>query len=423
MISLQKPQLITKLFFFKTILIALVILIIINSKSIKSISIFSSFVYFGILLLIIFTLFQLYFGTLSNQSNALNTNRYCNNNKDIGIKVYTNTTQTPQNEYDSLLGFNQIYHKFITDHPIFSNKRLRNGNNVMFNLDDKLPSFLSVDKIQKRIPELKNTIRDYLIYLIEEDEENYISLNKSLSFFNIQLTRLLSDDYYKKYFLFDNCMKDEGSYTVFFGDNKKLDLLINVLQTHCHSKTKDNAIPQSNIIKLLQYRIVLNERVMSDMFISLTNDLHNNLIILYSFKRLREIVTNGFDNAFYNNKGNSLLKIEWTNAFPSDTQMIMTVIVNSMKNKLKHKRIFLVFPNTPDYTSGHLYLYQKNPKDKEPYFCVFYKDTIIPCAINDNLFYSLQLYLEIARETQLFQSIELNVNSLLKHILNTQLKN
>lgn len=421
MISLQKSQSIRKPILLKATFISLVILLIINTKWFKQISFFSFITYIVILLFLSFTSYLIYFSSIDSTQTQSIAN---DNNKELNLKIYTNVPNTPQSEYDSLILLNQIYHKFLINNPVFSCKHLENGNNVVFDLNDKLPSLLTSNKIQANIPGLKSIIRNYLTLIIEEDEQNFVSINNRLSLFNIQLTKLLSNDYYKKSYIFDECIKGNEYYTVFYGDNKRLNLLINILEKQNQfTYSSDDISSFDYLINLLQYRIYLNERVMSDMFISVINDLHRNLVVLYSFKRLREIIIDDdFNKGFYNNKGNTLYGREWNDAFPTDTQLVTAIIVNSIRNKTKSKRLMLLFPETPDYTTESLFLYQKNPKEKEPYFCVFYDNTFIPSAFEDNLFYSLQLYLEIGIEIQYFQSEESTVNNLLKKLLKIQCK-
>ena len=118
-------------------------------------------------------------------------------------------------------------------------------------------------------------------------------------------------------------------------------------------------------------------------------------------ERLNELEKN-FD-IYSNNSGGKFYNEEWTNLFPTDSQIISNLNIFFLEqsyNNLKKYRIFLNSPVPPtlEDNNDNIYLYQANTNEFEPYFCIIYKKNIIPCDNKENFFFTFIVYLYLLRQ-------------------------
>jgi len=157
-----------------------------------------------------------------------------------------------------------------------------------------------------------------------------------------------------------------------------------------------------NLKKLIIERIALNECIFPKKFIkNIYTENHVNIIIEYVMERLNELKKN-FD-IYSNNSGGKFYNEEWTNLFPTDSQIISNLNIFFLEqsyNNLKKYRIFLNSPVPPtlEDNNDNIYLYQANTNEFEPYFCIIYKKIIIPCDEKENFFFTFIVYLYLLRQ-------------------------
>ena len=140
-----------------------------------------------------------------------------------------------------------------------------------------------------------------------------------------------------------------------------------------------------NLKKCLIQRLYLNEILFPQRFIKPITEKHSQIVIEYVVNRLRELKVN--INLFKNNSGGKFFGENWCNIFPTDSQLIAYICIFYLEMAYKDSNIYnnfrflISYPIPPilDKNSNNLYIYQSNSPEIEPYFCIIFKDTIIPC--------------------------------------------
>ena len=174
--------------------------------------------------------------------------------------------------------------------------------------------------------------------------------------------------------------------------------------------------------QLLLYRIILNEKLLVNSFIKWSlNEKQTFLRMEYVISRIRELRNN--INEYKNNSGGMFLNENWFSAFPTDSQIIAFLCIKYMEDVYKEhymkNKLLLMFPLTPNLQQGsyQLYIYQINPHETEPYFCVIYDDMIIPCEERDNFFHCFVIFLYLMKVLKHKVVNDLNLGEFIQKII------
>ncbi len=134
----------------------------------------------------------------------------------------------------------------------------------------------------------------------------------------------------------------------------------------------------------LETRLELNNFIYPENVKNVSNEYEYFLMLDYIMKRLEALGKNNLDNYQFAN-GGSYLKDSWKSFFPTDSELLIELLVKSLHNAMVDnnniiKCILLSYPYKPIENSGYdstLIIYKSSPSNYETNFDIFYKKEYI----------------------------------------------
>ena len=344
---------------------------------------------------------------IPHELESINFNVWIKNFKNFIIKYELETICNEH--FNNLINLNKLVQHIEIE--IISNQSENNNINIMQFLEKNLhENSFHLDKLMNFDLINKSSNKNRFIFKIFFGNSN--KLKEIIKFIDNKLQHIKN----KNFILFQRNENNNDINKIFMNNDEYLTSYLNKLNPFSNFNQKNSNIKffvknvnnnnfyenLINLKKLLIERIALNECIFPKKFIKkIISENHANIIIEYIMERLNELKKN-FD-IYSNNSGGKFYNEEWTNLFPTDSQIISNLNIFFLEqsyNNLKKYRIFLNSPVPPTFedNNDNIYLYQANTNEFEPYFCIIYKKIIIPCDNKENFFFTFIVYLYLLRQ-------------------------